>query len=134
MSMFDEPYTCERCGKESRGLAFWTLCTECSSALHEERMRDIRERCAYSVRSIGGACPTQAEGRTVGDRPYYFRARHGDWTLEVGEPDFPTDYCSWPATRHDWDAYLIAQGDDPSNGFMDDAEVLAILDEHLEGR
>lgn len=134
MTMFDEPYTCQTCGKQCTGLAFWTRCRECSRKAQEERMAAIATRCPYTVTELGGACPTQAQGRTVGNRPYYFRARHGEWTLEVGEPDFPTDYLEWPSTRHDWDAYLIAEGDDPSGGWMEDDEVLAILDQHLEGR
>ena len=134
MGMFDEPYVCETCGKKCTGLPFWTICTECSRAAYEKRMAEIRRRSAYTVSSIGGMCPTKAEGRTVGGRPYYFRARHGDWTLEVGHLNFPTDYGSWPFVRGDWNAFLVASGDDPTHGGMSDAEVLAILDEHLAGR
>lgn len=133
-SMFDEPYTCQDCGKECRGLSFWVTCDRCGQRRFEERMARARAGRPYVIEELGGACPTQAIGRTESGRPYYFRARHGDWTLEVGEPDFPTDYVHWPSDRNDWDAYLIAEGDDPSCGWMEDDEVLAILDKHLADR
>ena len=72
-------------------------------------MAKVREGRTYSIAELGGACPTQATGRTPSGRPYYFRARHGDWTLEVGEPDFPTDYVHWPTDRNDWDALRTAK-------------------------
>lgn len=80
----------------------------------------------YTVESIGGMCPTQAEGRyTDSDRPYYFRARHGRWTLTVGEPGWPTDFdlsdvVGWPDEH-------AASGDDPTRGAMAHADVLAII-------
>ena len=62
---------------------------------------------------VGGACPTQSEG-TVSGVPYYFRARHGDWYLNVGEKSvFSPDFR------------MI--GDDPSCGFMEDEDVMVIL-------
>ena len=37
------------------------------------------------VRSIGGYCPCQADG-TINGNPFYFRARHGKWTLDIVKP------------------------------------------------
>ena len=36
---------------------------------------------------VGGMMPNQAEG-TFNGVPFYFRARHGNWQLYVGEPIF----------------------------------------------
>lgn len=65
------------------------------------------------VNWVGGACPTQSEG-TISGVPYYFRARHGEWYLNVGEKSvFSPDFRM--------------TGDDPSAGFMEDEDVMAIL-------
>jgi hypothetical protein len=81
---------------------------------------------AFIVEDIGGACPTQATGRyTESDRPFYFRARHGVWTLQVGEPGWPTDYCDWPEGCPE--LAPIANGDDPTEGWMESEDVLAII-------
>lgn len=80
----------------------------------------------FTITDIGGACPTQATGRyTATDQPFYFRARHGMWTLQVGEPGWLTDYCYWPA----WidEVAPIAQGDDPTHGWMETDDVVAII-------
>jgi hypothetical protein len=132
--MFDEPYTCQDCGAECRGLSFWETCDKCGTKRYEARMAKAREGRAYSIDELGGACPTQAIGRTAMGRPYYFRARHGDWTLEVGEPEWPTDYGRWQLAPAGWGANLVASGSDPSAGWMEDDEVLPILDEHLADR
>ena len=60
------------------------------------------------VEEWGGACPFQANGKINGF-PFYFRARHGMWTLEVarvGEDPVgnPTVY--------------FAQGSDRTGGYM----------------
>lgn len=87
----------------------------------------------YVLEEIGGSFPTQATGRTVGDRPFYFRARHGSWTLELGETGWPTDYVDWPTDR--WPpGELLAEGDDESHGCMARADVERILEQHLVGR
>lgn len=80
----------------------------------------------FTVDQIGGACPTQATGRyTASDRPFYFRARHGGWTLDLGEPGWPTDYCDWPAGAFPYEC--VASGDDPTQGWMADGTMLAII-------
>lgn len=74
----------------------------------------------YKIESIGGVCPTQAEGTLSDGKHFYFRARHGEWTLTVAED------------RND--VYLgpvMAIGDDPTFGSMSDKAVIAILDEYL---
>lgn len=71
---------------------------------------------ALVIQNIGGACPCQADG--VWDNQFfYFRARHGEWTLEIG------------ATPEDavW-GELIAEGDDPTGGHMSDKEARAIIE------
>lgn len=35
------------------------------------------------IASLGGNCPVQATG-TVAGVPFYFRARHGHWRVEIG--------------------------------------------------
>lgn len=133
MSFFKfEPRNCPDCGQEFEGLAIWdddVPCGKCGTARYEERLRKVGEGRSYTVTSIGGACPTQAEGVTADGRPYYFRARHGRWTLDVGEVGWP-EYCEWPGDV--WDQKRIADGDDPSQGWMEDTDVLSILDQHLE--
>lgn len=124
-----EQRTCVRCGEQFDALDFWEAdvpCDTCGMALYEERVRGINEAKPYSVDSIGGMCPTQADGLTPGGRPYYFRARHGRWTLDVGQPGWPVGLLDWPG-----DGEQVAAGDDPSHGSMTDDEVLVILDEHL---
>ena len=67
---------------------------------------------------------TTAEARDA-LTPYYFRARHGRWTLTIGEPGWPTDFdlsdvVGWPDEH-------AASGDDPTRGAMAHADVLAII-------
>jgi hypothetical protein len=79
----------------------------------------------YRVERIGGSCPTQASGQLEDGRPFYFRARSGQWELSVG-PHGAIDR-SWIGLL-EWE---VAEGDDPTIGWMSDQQVLAILDEHL---
>lgn len=82
----------------------------------------------YTVDSIGGMVPTQAEGTTADGRPFYFRARHGVWRFTVA-----------PAGGTFDDAVAAVQGSrswhgkDPSFGCMTDPEVREILDRCLAG-
>jgi hypothetical protein len=134
MGMFErQDRACPKCGQTFSALALWDAdvpCETCSRTAHDERMARIRAGRNYTIEELGGACPTQAQGRTVDDRPYYFRARHGTWTLQVGQPEWPTEYRYWP-TRWDDDSTYVAQGDDDTHGWMEDEAVLAILDRHL---
>lgn len=85
-----------------------------------------RQDTAFTVERIGGSAPTQASGRVLStDRPYYFRARHGAWTLEVGAPGEPTPYIDWASST------VTARGADDTFGAMDNRAVLALLREHL---
>lgn len=76
------------------------------------------------VTYLGGACPTQAEG-TMWGNPFYFRARHGYWDLTVtvpdGDPILPADW--------DTDVVLHLEGEDPNQGWMEEAQVMPILRE-----
>lgn len=42
------------------------------------------------IESIGGNAPVQAEG-TIDGVPFYFRARHQNWTLYAGPDPFADD-------------------------------------------
>ena len=124
-----ETRACGECGNEWEALDFWEadmVCGTCKTKRYEARLAAINAAKPYSVASLGGACPTQAEGRTANDRPFYFRARHGEWDLRLGNATDPTYYP-------DWDGWgdIVASGEDGSEGWMDEAEVLAILDAHL---
>lgn len=73
------------------------------------------------VTYLGGACPTQAEGTIFGN-PFYFRARHGTWDLTVTVPG------SDPVMPAEWaDVLLYREGEDPAQGWMEEAQVLPIL-------
>lgn len=71
---------------------------------------------SYTIDYMGGACPTQAEGKWDG-RPFYFRARYGEWAFWVAEGDDPEPLHG----------ICTARGDDPTNGCMTDDEVHSIL-------
>lgn len=133
MSFFDrEMRQCQQCGEPWQALTIWgadTLCTDCGQVNYKQQLAEINEGRTFVVDSIGGGCPTQADGRTSDDRPFYFRARHGEWALKLGNVGAPTCYVDWP----DDGKTLVAEGDDPSGGFMDVDDVLAILDTHLGG-
>lgn len=85
------------------------------------------------MESLGGMCPAQAVGRLADQRPFYFRARHGEWSLEVGPPGAnPGD--DWhgfvrPGTQEL--AWGVAVGDDPTEGWMPEDTIRELLDEHL---
>lgn len=75
----------------------------------------------FTVTQIGGYCPCQADGVFYGF-PFYFRARHGDWTLDVALPGNDPVCASAPVYH--------AEGNDPKNGWMEPEEALVILAEH----
>lgn len=84
-----------------------------AEALHPRHPMFSIEVPEIQVHSIGGAFPTQAEGRIL-DVPFYFRARHGDWSLGFG--DHPIS-----------DPELSLSGEDDTAGMMEDEEVMALL-------
>lgn len=59
-----------------------------------------------------GSCPTQLAGVTAGGDRFYFRARHGEWRLEV-------------------DGKVVASGDDDTGGYMHADVVDAIVSREL---
>lgn len=75
---------------------------------------------ALVIDSIGGSCPCQAEGSFYGF-PFYFRARHGTWTIEVAEPG-EDPVCNGTMYQ--------AEGDDPDGGYMSLEKCAAILVEN----
>lgn len=113
-----ETRTC-KCGNEWEALDFWAEdmpCHDCGRRNHQQIIDDLNATRRYHIDSIGGMCPTQAEGEWIDGQKFYFRARHGEWLLRV-DPD---------------DAVMgtvIAGGDDPTHGSMSYDEVVAVLDE-----
>lgn len=87
----------------------------------------------YTLAYLGGMVPTQAEGRTGDDRPFYFRARGGVWAVSVGQPGENPDTDDEAATRlyMQGDDTRIESGPDETYGAMDDAEVRMILNNAL---
>lgn len=73
-----------------------------------------------SIDSIGGSCPTQADGELYG-YPFYFRARHGEWTLDVVMPGQDQVLAENP--------FVHMEGDDDSQGFMPIPEAMRIIGE-----
>lgn len=86
---------------------------EQARALNPEHALFGTDTVPLQVNKIYGAFPTQAEGQASGV-PFYFRARHGAWTLDFGQ-----DPIKAPE--------LTLSGDDPSAGMMEDADVLIHL-------
>ena len=88
----------------------------------------------FTVRKIGGSCPTQAYGRTAKGRPYYFRFRFNHWTLQVGDVDDADEPDTWLCH-----ADLVAEGEGPNgpedrfDGDMESGDVLGKLDHYLRG-
>lgn len=60
------------------------------------------------------------------EHPFYFRARHGDWQLDVVSVggDAVSASLGWSA------GVYRAEGDDPTNGYMEPTVAGAILGEH----
>lgn len=70
------------------------------------------------IDTIGGY-PCQAEG-TMNGCPFYFRARHGEWTLDVVRPGCDPSWAYEGVLHH-------AEGDDDKNGYMEPEAAQAIL-------
>ena len=69
------------------------------------------------IRTIGGACPMQADG-TMWGCPFYFRARHGEWHFYLSEPGIDPVEGPWIHRAGGWENH---------NGYMPEADVLAII-------
>lgn len=70
------------------------------------------------IESIGGYCPCQAGGTFFG-HPFYFRARHGEWTLDVANPGKDP-----VLPEH---AIMHREGDDRTEGYMEPEAALLII-------
>lgn len=126
-----DPLALERrmcaCGETFDAFPLWgpdAVCRTCARRRYIERMERLNAGRPYLLRTIGGACPTQAEGETADGREFYFRARHGKWSLQV---------AAAPGQDAIEDGPVVAAGDDPSGGFMTDEDVMSILDAALGG-
>lgn len=90
------------------------------------------DRIVVTIEYVGGACPTQGWGG-IGPLRWYFRARHGSWTLSVGvgEDVFSAGILTYVDSAT---AIWNAEGEDETNGWMDreDARslILATLDRY----
>ncbi len=69
------------------------------------------------ISQIGGACPFQACGTFYG-APFYFRARGGEWSIEVARPG--EDPVRNPALYGD-------VGDDDSYGYMKTQDAMGLI-------
>lgn len=77
------------------------------------------------IDTVGGACPCQGEGCFDGN-PFYFRARHGEWQLDVSLPEYdPVD-----ASLIFVPGLYRSVGDDPSDGYMLPETAVGIITEH----
>lgn len=114
-----EDRTCRRCGSEWSALAFWAEdmpCHDCGRRDYDEALAAVNDAGRpYQVTEIGGACPMQVYGDWIDGQRFYFRARHGSWSLRV-DPDDPVL------------GEQIASGDDPSHGWMEWDDALALID------
>lgn len=72
------------------------------------------------IRTIGGACPCQADG-TMDGNPFYFRARHGSWEFFVTKPGVD------PVLPDKKDTLFEAHGEDEHNGYMPQEEAAALI-------
>ena len=72
---------------------------------------------ALEIKSVGGMCPCQAEG-VWDDQSFYFRARWGAWTIEIGAT--PDDAVS---------GELVAEGEDSTGGWMSEEDAIKIVNE-----
>jgi hypothetical protein len=87
----------------------------------------------FMIDWLGGMCPAQAVGHLADERPFYFRARHGEWSLEVGPLGAGAD--------DDWHGFVrpgtqdlacaVPVGEDPTMGCMPEGILLELLEEHL---
>ena len=78
------------------------------------------------ISSLGGACPTQAEGYLWG-KPFYFRARHGEWSISVAETYEEAVRANGTAVDFTGHVYCVNGGEDDSGGYMENEDVLKIL-------
>ena len=70
--------------------------------------------------------PNQVEGKFSDGRPFYFRARHGHWTLHVGKVGWKIgDEAAWIIE----DGFEVAEGDSEPE---EDWEVLQILADYCK--
>lgn len=74
------------------------------------------------ITSLGGVCPVQAEG-TINGKPFYFRARHGKWSLDIADSTFEAVDASMGGRA----SLCHAEGKDDTVGYMKDKDVLVIL-------
>lgn len=73
---------------------------------------------AIEIENIGGCCPCQASGKIYG-HPFYFRARHGEWTLDVVANGCNPVLSESPLFHF--------EGEDPDNGFMPEYDAMRII-------
>ncbi|OWO89704.1 hypothetical protein B5E41_30150 [Rhizobium esperanzae] len=81
------------------------------------------ERNGYILDYLGGSVPVQGEG-TIDGLPFYFRARGGQWSLEIGrDANLPWDDIQVPVWWHveEWGTW-------PEAGYMPEDVALAMID------
>ena len=75
---------------------------------------------SYSITRCYSSMPNQAEGKLNGDY-FYFRARHGYWTLSVGD-----------TFEDSIDGKTLAEGEENRAGWWSEATCLAFVTTLLE--
>ena len=71
-----------------------------------------------TLTQFGGMCPTEAHGEILGC-PFYFRARHGEWTLTVAPKGED------PILHKD--PLYFAEGEDHTEGYMPMEDFITVL-------
>ena len=72
--------------------------------------------------SFGGNCPVQAEG-FVDEQPFYFRARHEHWRMEIGGE---------PVVKPDWKYEEEYPGGQFEAGWMEPDEAFGFMAKAIE--
>lgn len=81
-------------------------------------MAEKIERNGYTLDWLGGYCPVQAEG-TIDGLPLYFRARGGQWSLDIGVTFGAEPPLFW--YQEEWGTW-------PDAGYMADDVALEMID------
>lgn len=83
---------------------------------HFETFNDIPAWCHVTCH----CCPVQAEGTMKDGRLWYFRARSGEWRIDIGDAPGEDPIGN---TKH--------EGEDIDDGWMPGPEMLRLIEEHI---
>lgn len=54
-----------------------------------------------------GICPAQVNGVLPDGTPFYYRSRHGQWAIHLGQPGWHPNVIEWPGV---WGEHIFAIG------------------------